>query len=105
MGLADNRQHVMLAAAHQADVLQNDKFIIPSDFRKSLLQQCAGIDAIAAEQFGIGSHDPRRRLAQPFPRWIIACPGDEGADRRFRFFPRRVDPYFAMDSASVMSGW
>ncbi len=72
----------------QRDFPQEDHFVVSGSLLESLLQKFFRLLLIPGEIAFEGSHDSRRRLAEPFPRRIIADPEQNGPYRVLDLFLR-----------------
>ena len=70
MGLAHERQHVVLAHAVEADVADQDDFV--AFLGEELPQVATGILVQTGEQFGVHPRDPRRGLPKSLAVGILA---------------------------------
>ena len=84
-GLADDRRHVVLAMALEADAAQHDHLVIAFGLLEGLLQDLGGVLTVAREELLERARHARRRLAQAVPIRIFAGPSDDGAHRRLDF--------------------
>ena len=83
MRAAGHRQHVMLAEADDANVLEHDEFVIAADLVEGALEIVARIDVIAGEKLAIGARHTLRRVDQTLAIGIVARPFDENPHGRF----------------------
>src|SRR3954464_1525886 len=88
-GAADDRCHVVLAMAFEANAAQDDHLVVAFDLLKGLLQDFGRILRIAGEILLEGARDPVRRIAQTVARGIVAGPADHGPDRLLDLRPLR----------------
>ena len=103
---------MVLAMRFEADVLQHDDLVIPVHLLEGALQQRHRVLVVAAEEFGIGAHDPVGRAEQALALGVVAGPADQRADRLERLLARRA-PHRApaasgadfLDIAFVLPGY
>src|SRR6201991_2554057 len=93
MRAADDRHHVMLAVALEADVLQHDHFVVPVHLGKRAGQDVARFDLIAREEFLVRAHHARWRIDEPFAPWVVASPAQQHPYRVFGFCAGRAGRY------------
>src|SRR6185503_11434729 len=84
--LADDRHHVVLAVALEADVGHDDHLVVALDLAERAGEHVAGILLVAGEEFLVGAHHPAGRIEEPFAGGIVAGPADQRANRRFGLF-------------------
>src|SRR5690606_35957584 len=71
-------RHVMLAMAFEANVLEDNHFIIAIGFFEGPLQHQRRIDFVSTEVLAVGLGDAAWRIQQALSRRIIARPADQG---------------------------
>ena len=85
VGFADDRYHVVLAVALEADVLQDYHLVVPLHFFKRALEKVDRVLPVACEKFLIRASDTIRRVDQSLSLGVIPRPLDQRADGVFRF--------------------
>jgi hypothetical protein len=88
-GAADDRRHVVLAMAFEANAAQDDHLVIAFDLLKGLLQDFGRILRIAGKILCEGARNPVRRVVQAVAGGIVARPADHGPDRLLDLGPAR----------------
>src|SRR5690242_6402340 len=78
---ADDRRHVMLTMAFEADVAQYDHFGITLDLLEGLCQHFGRILPITAKKLLEGAGHARRSVDKTGPFGILACPSNDGSHR------------------------
>ena len=84
MGDADDRNHMMLAIAFNADILKDNHFVIAVYLFEGACEIGVRVFIVTRKKFKVGADNPVRRAAQTFPRRIISRPADQGTDSVFR---------------------
>ncbi|KGD49388.1 hypothetical protein DP43_3672 [Burkholderia pseudomallei] len=86
---ADDRHHMVLAIAFEADVLQHDHFVVAVDLAERAREDVARFERVAGEELLVGAHDARRRIDEPLALRIVAGPPQQHANGRFGFVAAR----------------
>ena len=89
-GLADDRCHVMLAVAFEADGAERNHLVVALDLLEGLGQDFRGVHRVAREILLVGLDDTLWRLDQPIARGILAGPAENRAHRLFGFLLARL---------------
>src|SRR4051794_24790668 len=89
-GPPDDRRHVMLAMAFEADVPQHDHFIVAFGFLKSLFQDFYRVLAVASEKLLERPGHARRGLDQAVTFRVFPRPSDDGSHRGLDFGSARL---------------
>ena len=76
-------QHVVLAEADDANVLEDHEFVIAADLVEGALEIVARIDFIAREKLAVGARHTLRRVDQTLAIRIVSRPFDENPHGRF----------------------
>ena len=87
--LADDRHHVVLAMALEADVGQHDDLVVAVDLLERAREHRLRVVAVAGEELLVGAHDAAGRLEQALARRVVAGPADQRADRVLGLLARR----------------
>jgi hypothetical protein len=90
VGLADHRQHVVLAEADEADVPQDDQLVIAADLLEGALEIAPRVGLVAREQLNVRARHAGRRVQQAFTGDIVPRPADQGAHSLFGFVLARA---------------
>jgi hypothetical protein len=86
MGPAQERQHVVLAEAHHADVAQHHQLVVAADLVEGPLEIFAGIHVVAREQLLVGARDTAGGVQQALAVGVVPRPFDQSADGGFGLF-------------------
>ena len=79
----DDRHHVVLAVALQADVAQQHDLVVAVGLLEGAFEQRDRIDVVAVEELLIGPGDAGRGIDQSLARRVVAGPAQQGADGLF----------------------
>src|SRR5690625_3051074 len=94
MRLADDRRHVMLAEAFEADIAESNHLVISFDFLEGPLKHVDRVLIVARKPFSISADDAARRIEKPLAVGVITCPAEQGTNRLARLFLGRPGWYF-----------
>ena len=92
-GVADDRRHVMLAMALEANIAQHHHLVVARDLREGFLQDRGRVLCVAGEVFLERTGDPRRRFPKTFAIGIVAGPADQGPHRGLGLGALRPPPF------------
>ena len=88
VGAADDRHHVVLAVALEADVAQQNDLVVVVHLGEGAAEQRHRVDGVAPEELLVGAHHAGRRVVQSFAGRVLARPAQQGAHRLLRLRAR-----------------